>query len=263
MATPLTIPVSPPCRRLWAACRSRISGRARVTRSPRATASTMAFRPRSKSSLPTALNFLATYTWSKVLSDAHDLLNGGSANNPGSNNINGYRAPSIAAVGIQGDYGLAPFDIRNVFHSERGLRVAVWQGQALHARRADGSPMRWPEGGASTGRHSAGWAANHSRLPITRYGTSVACNAILINGQDPKTGLHTDANGKLNWFGNPGACTQPCVLGGVVGAPVPIPGSPSGCIPLDWHRGLWGSADADSPDRASIGWTSRLSKTSS
>ncbi len=33
------------------------------------------------------LSFLGTYTWSKVLSDAHDLLNGGS--------LRGYRAPSV------------------------------------------------------------------------------------------------------------------------------------------------------------------------
>ena len=48
------------------------------------------------------LNFLATYTWSKVLSDAHDLLNGGSVGNSASNNVNGYRAPAIPGFGIRG-----------------------------------------------------------------------------------------------------------------------------------------------------------------
>src|SRR5262249_20789925 len=54
------------------------------------------------------LNFLATYTWSKVMTDAVDLLNGG--------HVGGYRAPSITAFGIHGDYGLGSADIRNVFH---------------------------------------------------------------------------------------------------------------------------------------------------
>src|SRR5260221_11530679 len=53
------------------------------------------------------LNFLATYTWSKVLSDAHDLLNGGS--------LAGYRAPDVPGFGIRGDYGFAAFCILNVF----------------------------------------------------------------------------------------------------------------------------------------------------
>jgi len=185
------------------------------------------------------LNFLATYTWSKVLSDAHDLLNGGSANNPGSNNINGYRAPSIPAMGIQGDYGLAPFDIRNVFHLSGGYELPFGKGKRFMST-----------GGRLTDALAGGWSINWAATlqggqPITldcpsAVGTSVACNAILIKGQDPKTGLHFDANGKLNWFGNPGAWTQPCVLGGVVGAPVPIPGSPSGCIPLTGIAALGG-----------------------
>ena len=54
------------------------------------------------------LQFLAAYTWSKTLSDAGDLLNGGSTN--------GYRAPDVPGLGVPFDRGLADFDIRNVFH---------------------------------------------------------------------------------------------------------------------------------------------------
>ena len=54
------------------------------------------------------LQFLAAYTWSKTLSDAGDLLNGGSNN--------GYRAPNIPGLGPGFDRALADFDIRNVFH---------------------------------------------------------------------------------------------------------------------------------------------------
>jgi hypothetical protein len=67
-----------------------------------------------------------------------------------------------------------------------------------------------------------------------------ACNAILKPGQSADTGFHTDSNGKLSFFGNPGAFTQPCVLGGVVGAVVPIPGTPTGCVPLNGLAALGG-----------------------
>ena len=36
-------------------------------------------------------------------------------------------------------------------------------------------------------------------------------------GQSAKLGLHTDSNGKLSWFGNPAAFSQPCKLGAVGG----------------------------------------------
>ena len=71
-----------------------------------------------------------------------------------------------------------------------------------------------------------GWSVNWSGAfqggqPIefgcpseTTAGTG--CGA-LFTGQALHLGLHNDANGKLNWFGNPGAFTQPCVLGRELG----------------------------------------------
>src|SRR5207253_7791380 len=67
------------------------------------------------------LNFLVTYTFSKTLSDAGDLLNGGS--------LRGYRAPAVPGVGIQHDYGLASFDIRNVFHFSGGYQLPFGKGR--------------------------------------------------------------------------------------------------------------------------------------
>src|SRR5215472_13327481 len=55
------------------------------------------------------LDFLFSYTYSKVRSDSSDLLNGFAS-------AGGYRAPYIPGMGIHGDYGLANFDIRNVVH---------------------------------------------------------------------------------------------------------------------------------------------------
>src|SRR5262249_12871439 len=74
------------------------------------------------------LNFLFAYTFSKTLSDAHDLLNGGSRNNA-TGNVNGYRAPGIPGFGIQADYGLADFDIRHVFHFSGGYELPFGRGK--------------------------------------------------------------------------------------------------------------------------------------
>jgi Carboxypeptidase regulatory-like domain/TonB dependent receptor len=177
------------------------------------------------------LNFLATYTWSKVLSDAHDLLNGGSIGNSNSGNVNGYRAPSIPGFGIKADYGLAPFDVRNVFHFSGGYQLPFGKGR--HFLGQSGGFAN-----ALAGGWSIIWATTlQGGQPITipcaaNTTTGTVCNAILVHGQDPKTGLHIDSNQKLSWFGNPAAWNQPCQLGGVPGAVVPIPGTPTGCIPL-------------------------------
>src|SRR2546422_4289457 len=53
-------------------------------------------------------------------SDARDLLN---------NFAGGYRAPYVPGFGIQGDYGLADFDIRNTFHFSGGYELPVGRGK--------------------------------------------------------------------------------------------------------------------------------------
>jgi Carboxypeptidase regulatory-like domain/TonB dependent receptor/TonB-dependent Receptor Plug Domain len=183
------------------------------------------------------LNFLATYTWSKVLSDAHDLLNGGSVNNQGASNINGYRAPSVVGMGIRADYGLSPFDVRNVVHLSGGYELPFGKNKRFLSN-----------AGGVANALAAGWSVNWAATlqggqPITvqcptQTATSVACDELLIG--DPKTGLHTDANGQLSWFGNQAAWAQPCVLGGSLGATAPIAGTPTGCIPLTGKAALGG-----------------------
>ncbi len=56
------------------------------------------------------------------MSDAGDLLNGGSDNV-------GYRAPDVPGFGIQKDYKLANFDIRNVFHLSGGYELPFGKGK--------------------------------------------------------------------------------------------------------------------------------------
>jgi len=172
------------------------------------------------------LNFLATYTWSKVRSDAYDLLNG-----PGV----GYRAPSVPGFGIHGDYGLANFDIRNVFHFSGGYQLPLGKGKHFMSN-ASGIADKL------VGGWSVNWITTlQGGQPITLScpsgtGSGTGCYDLLVSGQSPKLGLHTDSNGKLSWIGNPGAFSQPppcslvagvktnCGLSALGGAPTQIPG---------------------------------------
>ena len=188
------------------------------------------------------LNFLGTYTYSKVLSDAHDLLNGGSVSNGASGNINGYRAPGVPGFGIQADYGLAPFDIRNVFHFSGGYELPFGKGKRFMG-----------DASGFTEKLIGGWSVIWSSTfqggqPITlscptSTTSGTACGA-LFTGQSLRLGLHTDANGVLSYFGNPGAFTQPCALGP---NSVPIPNSPSGCVPLTGFAALGGITQVEGP----------------
>ena len=150
------------------------------------------------------LQFLATYTWSKALGDAQDLLNGGS--------LAGYRAPDVPGYGPQFDYGLLDYDIRNVFHLSGGYELPFGTGKKFLA---SASKLE----NAVVG----GWSANvisglQGGQPITfscptatTSGTN--CYDVKVQGQSQKLGLHLDSNGKLNWIGNPAAFQQPCPLG--------------------------------------------------
>src|SRR5436309_1417555 len=175
------------------------------------------------------LNFLVTYTFSKTLSDAGDLLNGGS--------LRGYRAPAVPGVGIQHDYGLASFDIRNVFHFSGGYQLPFGKGRKYMSSAT-----------GATDRLVGGWSLQwittlQGGQPITLgcpngTTTGTGCYDLLVPGQPLDLGLHTDANGKLSWFGNPGAFTQPpkctqatvgaalvnCGISALGGGPAQVPG---------------------------------------
>jgi hypothetical protein len=174
------------------------------------------------------LNFLATYTWAKTLTDAGDLLNGGSRAN--------YRAPSIPGFGIQADRGLASFDIRNVVHLSGGYELPFGKGKRF---------MSGATGFAD--KLVGGWSVISS---ITLQGgqpidltcpsstaSGLNCGA-LFTGQPLKLGLHTDSIGKLSWYGNPAAFTQPCVLG---------TSGPAGCVALTGTAALGGITQVAGP----------------
>jgi len=151
------------------------------------------------------LNFLGTYTWSKVRSDSVDLLNGGSGQ--------GYRAPDVPGVGIHGDYGLAPYDIRNVIHFSGSYELPFGKGKRFMAS----------SGGFANGI-AGGWTAVWSTTlqggqPITfscpnGVTTGTGCFAYVIPGQSPRTSPHLTptSNGNPVML-NAAAFAQPCVIG--------------------------------------------------
>ncbi|HEX5481135.1 MAG TPA: TonB-dependent receptor, partial [Terriglobia bacterium] len=142
------------------------------------------------------LTFLTNYTWSKCLSDMHDLL--GLNGNQG-----GYRAPYLSGFGVQGDYSLCGFNVPNVFHLSGTYQLPVGNGRHFL--------------GSIGGVENAilgGWTANwiltlENGFPGTigcHPGTTAnfGCNAFLVPGQSVTAGPH-DVNQWLNAaaFANP------------------------------------------------------------
>jgi hypothetical protein len=155
------------------------------------------------------LSVLANYTYSKNMSDAKDLLNPGG-------DVFLYRAPLVPGFGVQGDYALANFDVRNSAHFSaiyelpfgRGKRylnnssgvvnqlLGGWQTNWILTLR-DGFPFSVPcsvttvnEG---TSQNILGW---------------IGCYADLVPGQSITSGPHNNTHWiNPNAFANPAAAT--------------------------------------------------------
>jgi Carboxypeptidase regulatory-like domain/TonB dependent receptor len=192
--------------------------------------------------LGNGLNFLLTYTYSKVLTDARDPLNPGSA-------ITSYRAPDLADFGIHADYQLAPADIRNVVHISGGYELPVGRGKHFLA---DASGFE----NAVLGGWSFNWSSTfEGGQPITipcLQTTAAGTNCGALNtGQRLINGLHTDVSGHLSLFQNGAAAfNQPCIIGpdGLPEAPsATSPGTPAGCVPLTGNAVLGGIAQVEGP----------------
>ncbi len=165
------------------------------------------------------LTFLLAYTYSKTMSDAGDLLNGGSQG--------GYRAPEVPGLGPKFDWALANFDIRSVLHFSGGYELPFGKGR------------RYMHTGGMGDAVLGGWAVNwivvlQGGQPLnigcpTSVTEGTGCNAIKVPGQSQKLGIHTRVNSSGTnlpyWFGNPAAFQQACPLGA-------DPKIAPGCIPL-------------------------------
>lgn len=170
------------------------------------------------------LIFLAAYTWSKTLTDAGDLLNGGSTNT--------VRALDVPGLGLPFDWALADFDIRNVFHISGLYQLPFGQGKLLGSgvgKVGDDIIGGWTVNWIST--LQGGQPVNFGCADGTAAG--LGCNDMLVG--NPKLGLHKDPLGEMNWIGNPAAFNQPCELG-------VSPPTPTGCIPLTGAAALGGKA---------------------
>jgi hypothetical protein len=168
------------------------------------------------------LSFLFAYTYSKVRSDALDLLNGFSGN--------GYRAPYVPGVGIHADYGLANFDIRNVVHFSGSYELPFGKGKSLMG---DASGAK----NAMVGGWALVWATTlQGGQPFkidcpsaTAAGSN--CYAFVLPGQNPRTSLHKTADGNVGML-NAAAFAQPCEVGS--------PGTPTGCVNIPGAGALGG-----------------------
>src|SRR5579864_3974490 len=144
--------------------------------------------------LAKGLAALVSYTFSKTRTDAGDLLSGG--------NVGGFRAPGIAGWGIQGDMGLAPFDIRHAITASGTYDLPIGKGR------------QWM---VSSNRLAefvlGGWTTNwiltlDTGQPDTVYctqgtGAGTGCFA-LYTGVNPYSGPHN-----VNQYYNPAAFTNP------------------------------------------------------
>ncbi|PYV46568.1 MAG: hypothetical protein DMG92_17825, partial [Acidobacteria bacterium] len=165
------------------------------------------------------------------------LLNGGSIA------PNGYRAPQVPGFGIRHDYGLAPFDVRNVFHFSGGYELPFGKGK------------RYMTGEGIANTVAGGWTVVWSSTlqggqPVeigcpTGTTTGTNCTAFVLAGQDPTPGLHRSPVDGNPIFLNPSAFAQPCQLQAttatVTGPSAPKIGSPAGCIPLTGFSALGGA----------------------
>ncbi|HVU47180.1 MAG TPA: carboxypeptidase regulatory-like domain-containing protein [Terracidiphilus sp.] len=178
------------------------------------------------------LTFLLTYTWSKTMSDAGDLLNGTSADT--------LRAYAVPGLGPKFDYSLANFDLRNVIHFSGAYELPFGKGK------------RFMNQGGFVNQALGGWSTNwivtlQGGQPMgfscpTGSTSGTGCNVVLVSGQSPKLGIKTKTvagNKYPFWIGNPAAFAQPCKLKvDSTGAIVPDPTSITGCVPLSGAAAL-------------------------
>ena len=182
------------------------------------------------------LTFLFTYTYSKAMSDAGDLLNGTSADT--------LRAYAVPGLGPKFDYSLSDFDIRHVVHFSGTYELPFGKGRQFMNQ------------GGVLDQILGGWATNwittlQGGQPLgfgchTSTASGLGCNDLVLPGKSPQTGVHikrVNNNNAVFWFGNQSAFTQACLLGGTPGALGPIAGSAPNCVPLTGAAALGAKRD--------------------
>jgi len=183
--------------------------------------------------LGNGLTFLLTYTWARAMSDAGDLLNGGSQG--------GLRAYGIPGLGPRFDWSRADFDLRNVIHFSGGYELPF------------GKDKRFMNTAGIGNQVLGGWAMNwivtaQGGQPVN-FGcpsgtvSGPGCNDVLVQGQSPHLGIKShipsgDTVPRPFWVNNSAAFSQPCQLSDKSGTIAPDPSSISGCVPLSGAAAL-------------------------
>jgi hypothetical protein len=167
------------------------------------------------------LNLLGDYTWSKCRSDAYDMLE----------SVTFYRAPAIPGFGVQGDYGLCDYDIRQVLHFSGGYELPVGKGKRFLA-----------DARGVTNAILGGWTTNFIltlqdgqpfTVPCTvTTAAGVGCNALLVPGQNPIGGKHN-----VDQWLNPAAFANAPVATTVGQSDLsPLGGAPTPVVGPGFHR---------------------------
>jgi hypothetical protein len=182
------------------------------------------------------LTFLLTYTWSKAMSDAGDLLNG--------TNADTLRAAFVPGLGPKFDYSLADFDLRNVVHFSGGYELPF------------GKDRQFMNQGGIVNQVLGGWSVNwltdlQGGQPLgfschTGTVSGLGCNDIVLPGKSPQLGIKTQTVAGTKypfWIGNPAAFSQPCQLTGAPGSLTPVAGSAPNCVSLTGAAALGAKRD--------------------
>ncbi len=169
------------------------------------------------------LNFLTAYTYSKGRGDAYDLLN-----NSGSG---GYRAPYLPGFGIQGDYRLVDFDVRNIFKFSGGYDLPLGHGKKYMSG-ASGAEQ------VLLGGWSINWIVtlqDGQPLTVGCHATTqsgTGCVALLVPGQSINAGPHN-----VNQWMNPKAFTDPPVATAIGQTDyAPLGGAAGNVVGPGYHR---------------------------
>jgi Carboxypeptidase regulatory-like domain len=166
------------------------------------------------------LSTLAAYTWSKLRTDTQDIL----FSTPG------YRAPSLPGFGIQGDYGLGGFDVRQALHFSGVYELPFGRGKRFLS---NGRLVDYIVGGWSI----SGLVTLQSGQPFTvgcsiSTGAGTGCNALLVPGQNIYAGART-----VNHWINSAAFANPAVATSIGQSNyAPLGGAPTQAIGPGFHR---------------------------
>ena len=171
------------------------------------------------------LSILADHTWSQCRTDARDRLN---------SNIGGYRAPGLPGFGIQGDYSLCEFDVRQIVHFSGLYQLPVGRGKTL-----------LQDSGRIVNTALGGWRMSwiltlQGGQPFTigcnpSTSASFGCNALLVPGQNIYGGSHN-----VNQWLNPAAFHNPPAATAIGQSDFsPLGGAPTQAAGPGFHRLDW------------------------